>query len=83
MKHYVVLLDWAIDDCCETGISILAVTHTLEEAKEVFAKHIDEERANAESRGWEIYTNEDTDFDSGHFGYYLADHIHLYIEEVN
>ena len=82
MKHYVLVLDWAKDDSGEQGVSILAVAHSLPEAKKAFAEHIDEERAYADNSNWEVYTETDTDFNAGNDGYYNCDHTHLYIEEV-
>ena len=81
MKHYVILCDWAVDNMCESGIDIIAVTHTLEEAKEIFAKNVVEEKRYAEENGWEILTDTDTEFDAGHFGYWAAEHTRLYIQE--
>ena len=80
MKHYVVLVDYSIDAVCEYGVDIIAVTHTLEEAKAVFANHINEEKENAS--GWEVYTDTDVDFDAGENGYYKDNHLRLYIQEV-
>lgn len=83
MKHYVILCDWAVDHMCESGVDITAVTHTLEEAKEIFAKAVVDEKQYAEENGWEIFTDDDTEFDAGQFGYYAAEHSHFYIQEVN
>ena len=82
MKHYVVVLDWAKDDSGEQGVSILGVAHTLPEAKKIFAEHIDEERGYADNACWEVYADDDTNFQAGEDGYYNNDHTHLYIEEV-
>lgn len=82
MTHYVVLCDWAADRTCESGVDINAVTHTLGLAKAIFAKEVVEQRRYAEENGWDILTDTDTEFDAGHFGYYNAEHTHLYIQEV-
>lgn len=83
MKHYVVLCDWSVDRSCESGVDIKAVAHTLEEAKEIFAEEVANEKQYAEENGWDVLTDTDTEFDAGHFGYFNAEHTHLYIEEVN
>lgn len=81
MKHYVVALDWAAND--ERGVEILGVGDTYEEAKEIFNKHIVEERQNAEDEGYEIVTDTESEFDAGVMGYWNEDHATLYIKEVN
>lgn len=82
MKHYVVICDWAVDTMGESGVSITAVTHTLDEAKEVFAKAVVDDKKYAEENGWEIFTDTDEEFDAGEEGFYAAEHTHFYIEEV-
>lgn len=82
MKHYVVLCDWAVDQMGESGVSITGVAHTLEEAKEIFAKAVIDEKKYAEENGWEIFEDTDICFDAGEEGFYVAEHAHFYIEEV-
>lgn len=82
MKHYIVLCDWAVDKMGESGVSITGVAHTLEEAKEIFAKAVVDEKKYAEEHGWEIWADTDTCFDAGEEGFYAAEHAHFYIEEV-
>ena len=81
--HYVILLDWATDSMSESGVKVVAVTHTLDEAKCIFAKQVSDEKQYASEHGYEIYTDTDTDFDAGEEGFYAAEHAHLYIETVN
>ena len=81
-KHYVVLCDWAVDHMGESGVTISSVAHTLEEAKETFARVIRDEKHYAEEHGWVIYADTDTEFDAGEEGYYAAEHTHFYIQEV-
>lgn len=83
MKHYVVLCDWAVDHMSESGIEITAVAHSLEEAKEIFAKAVVDEKKYAEENGWKIFTDTDVEFDAGEEGYYAAEHARFYIQEVN
>lgn len=80
MKHYVVLCDWAINDT--EGVSITAVAHSLEEAKEIFAEKVVDEKKYAEDNCWEIFENTDIEFDAGEEGYYATEHAHFYIQEV-
>lgn len=82
MTHYVVLCDWAVDHSSDSGIEFHGITHTLEEAKEIFAEAVLNEKEYANENGWDILTDTDTEFDAGHFGYYNAEHTHLYIQEV-
>ena len=80
MKHYVILCDWAANDA--EDVSITAVAHTLEEAKEIFAKAVVDEKKYAEENGWEIFEDSDIEFDAGESGFYAAEHAHFYIVEV-
>lgn len=82
MKHYVILFDWAVDNTCESGIEVVAVAHTLEEAKAIFAERIADEKKYAKENGYEIFADTDSDFDAGESGYYAAEHAHFYIQEV-
>ena len=80
MKHYIVINDWSNEYEC--GVTIIAVAHSLEEAKESFNECIAEEKAYVEDKGWTIYEDSDVDFDAGEEGYYAANHTRLYIQEV-
>ena len=82
MKHYVILCDSAVYGMGYDETHTIAVTHTLEEAKEVFAKAVVEDKQYAEEHGWEIFTDTDQEFDTGEEGFYAAEHTHFYIEEV-
>ena len=82
MKHYVVLCDWAVDHLCEFGVSIIGVAHSIEEAKEIFAKAVVNERKYAEENNWTVYEDSDVCFDAGEDGFYATEHARLYIEEV-
>ena len=79
-SHYVIVLDWAENDA--EGVDIIAVKHTIEEAKEVFNEKLAEEKAYAIEREYEIYDETDTSFDAGESGYYAASHTTLYIQGV-
>ena len=82
MKHYVVLCDWAVDHLCDSGVNITGVAHSLEEAKEIFAKAIVDEKKYAKENNWTIYEDTDMCFDAGEDGYYASEHTHFYIQEV-
>ena len=83
MKHYVIVLDWAVDHgTTANGVEIIAVVHTPKEAKEIFADKVADEKAYAEANGWEIFADSDVEFDAGEDGYYAAEHAHFYIQEV-
>ena len=79
--HYVVILDWATEDC--EAVDILAVKHNLEEAKKVFDEALVKERAYAEEHSFEIFEDIDTLFGAGEAGYWSTNHTKLYIQAVN
>lgn len=80
MTHYVVILDWAGNDA--EGVNILGVTHTLEEAKVIFAENITKEKEIAEQAGFEVETDTDVEFEAYESGYYAVAHTRLYIQGV-
>lgn len=80
MKHYVVLCDWAMNDA--EGVDITGVAHSLEEAKEIFAKAVVDEKKYAEDNNWVIFQDIDVEFDAGEEGYYAAEHARFYIQGV-
>ena len=80
MKHYVVVHDWANE--YEGGVTILGVTHSLEEAKEIFNAELVYEKQYAEEHGFTIYDDCETVFDAGEEGYYKNNHTNLYIQLV-
>ena len=82
MKHYVILCDWAVENQGAQGINVSGVAHSLNEAKEIFAKAVVDEKKYAEENGWKIYVDSDVEFDAGEDGYYASEHAHFYIEEV-
>lgn len=82
MKHFVILADIAVDNMGYDETHVVAVTHSLEEAKVIFAEKIADEKKYAENNGWEIYVDTDEEFDAGEDGFYAAEHAHFYIEEV-
>jgi hypothetical protein len=79
-KHYVIINDWSSQ--YENGVSILGVAHSLEEAKEIFNQYVAEEKQYAEEHEFEIYNNDDEDFDAGEDGYYVSNHTRVYIQGV-
>lgn len=80
MKHFIVINDWAND--YENGASILGVTHSMEEAKEIFKQNYMDEKNYAEEHNFTIYEDSDVDFDAGEDGYYVSNHTHLFIKMV-
>ena len=64
------------------GVNITGVAHSLEEAKEIFAKAVVDEKAYAKEHNWHIYEDSDVCFDAGEEGFYNAEHTRFYIEEV-
>lgn len=80
MKHFVIVRHWACNDI--QGFDILAVTHTIESAKEVFEKYLIDERQLAEDSDYTVYEDNETTFDAGIDGFYNDNHIILSIEEI-
>ncbi len=80
MKHYVIMLDWATND--ERAVDIIAVVHSLEEAKIILAKIKEEELKFAKEHEYMIETNSDECFEAWEDGYYHSDHTNLYIQGV-
>lgn len=80
--HYVIINEWELDDQCEAGVEVKGVYHTKEEAVAAFSELVQEERDLADSRGWDVYEDEDSRFDAGVTGFYANEHTILYIAEV-
>jgi glycerate-2-kinase len=80
MTHYVVVLNWATEG--DNGSNVLGVTHTIDEAQEVFNETLKDEKALAENNGWKIYEESNDVFDAGEDGYYRDNYTKLYIQEV-
>ena len=80
MKHYVIVNDWANE--YESGTNVLGVTHSLEEAKEIFNTYVDNEREYARENNWEIFEDTDTVFESGKNWHYASNHSKMFIVEV-
>ena len=83
MIHYVILCDSAVDRMGYDETHVIAVTHTLEEAKKILIEKSLEDKKHAFEHGWVIHVDNDEEFDAGEDGYYAAEHTHFYIETVN
>lgn len=79
-NHYVVVLDWAVED--DEAVTILGVVHTLEDAKKIFNENLPEQKGYTEEYGYEVYTDTDTRYEAGVSGYWRTEHTALYIEGV-
>jgi hypothetical protein len=80
MKHYVVVLDWAVET--DEAVTILGVTHTLEEAKQIFNEYLPEQKGYTEEYGYEVYADDDMTYEAGVSGEWRIEHTALYIKEV-
>ena len=80
MKHYVVVLDWAVES--EEAVSILGVTHSYKEALEIFNENLQEQKSYTEQYGYTVYTNSEGCYEAGIEGSWRMEHTSLYIEEV-
>ena len=80
MQHFVIVHEWTSE--YENGVEILGVTHSMDEAKEIFNAKLAEEQQYASEHGYTVYDACETDFDAGEDGYYSQNHTNLYIQEV-
>ena len=81
MKHFVVLNDWAFDG--ESDIEVVAVRHSLEEAKEALAERKQEELDFASTENLTIGSDEETEFEAYREGAYIDCFTYLWIKEVD
>ena len=81
MKHYAVILDWASDG--ERDVSVKAITHTIEEAKVIFAELVDYEKNIAKENHYDVIEDDtDSEFYAYEEGWESLEHTRLYIKEV-
>ena len=80
MKHFVVLNDWAFDG--ESDLEVVAVCHSIEEAKEALADRKQEELDFASTENLTIGSDEDTEFEAYREGAYMDCFTYLWIQEV-
>jgi hypothetical protein len=76
MKHYVVLLYWVSKEGGD--VDIIGVTHSIDEAKEIFNKNVEFERKYVEDHLYDIYKDIDVMFSAGNEDSYIK----LYIQGV-
>ena len=79
-NHYVVVLDWAVED--DEAVTILGVTHTLEDAKKIFNEYLPEQKGYTEEYGYEVYEDTDVRYEAGVSGHWRTEHVALYIQGV-
>lgn len=80
-NHYVIVLDWAIED--DEAVEILGVTHTFEDAKKIFNENLPEQKGYAEEYGYEVYADTEVQYEAGINGEWRMEHTSLYIQGVN
>ena len=80
MTHYVVVLDWAVED--DEAVSILGVAHTLEEAKKIFNDNLPEQKGYTEQYGYKVYEDTEVRYEAGVSGHWRTEHVALYIQGV-
>jgi hypothetical protein len=78
-EHYVVLEEWGTEG---SGVSILGVTHSMEEAKQIFNANINEEREFAKNNEYTIYEDSEVIFNAGENGLDNTNQVSLYIQRV-
>ena len=77
---YILMHEWTRDDVSENRI--LGVYLTEKAAKKAFAKHRKSEKKFADTEGYTISTDTDSEFESYVPGFYDQDHTVLYIKEM-
>ena len=80
MKHFLIINEWASEN--ESYFDIIAIAHSLEEAKEIFATKLEDEKEYAKEQEYEVFEESDVIFDAGEPDYYLGRHTKLYIQMV-
>lgn len=81
MNHYVVIFDFVLDSM-EGSTDILGVTHTFEEAKEIFDKNVQSEKEYAQEHEWTVWENNESCFDASPNGRWCESHTRLWIQGV-
>lgn len=79
-SHYVVVLDWAVED--DESVIILGVAHTLDDAKKIFNENLPEQKGYTEEYGYEVYEDTDVKYEAGVSGHWRTEHTALYIQGV-
>lgn len=80
MKHYAIILDWASDG--ERDVATKAVTHTIEEAKALFAEFVCDEKNIANENNYYVEEDTDCEFYAFEMGWEAVEHTRMYIQEV-
>lgn len=81
IKHYVCLHEW-VEDNNVSYCGVIAVKHSLLDAKEAIRPTIREEMDRAVEKEYIIFNNSDTVFDAGEEGRYIENHCKVWIEEI-
>lgn len=79
MKHYVVLCEYCVDG--ESGVDVIGVRHTKEEAQALFKDQIPVTRKEAQSNYYDEIEEYEAGFVTFKSGNYCLDHIVLFIEK--
>jgi hypothetical protein len=83
MTHYVVIHDWACYN--ESGIDVLGVTHSYQEAESIVGAHLAAEKKHAEANYHDaiIETDNESYLEAYEDGYYNDNHTLIEIREVS
>ena len=81
--HYIIINEWANDANCECGVRIMGIAHSDAAAQKIFDACVQKLKDIAGENGWTIYSDTDTEFDSGESGFYMGNHERLYIEMIS
>lgn len=87
MTHFVVVYNYAVTGLSPSGIlardtHIVAITHTLEEAKALLSEASTDEKQYAQENKWDILVDTEVEFKAGEPGNHANEYTHYYIKEV-
>ena len=80
-SHYVVVLDWALEN--DSEVEIRGVAHTLDDAEIIFDRLVKGEKRLAAENKYTIEEDTKHVFSAGIMGSWRDNHIELYIQGVN
>lgn len=80
-KHYAIVMEWSSCDGRDEGNQVLAVSHTMRGAKQIFKTAASDCRRHAIERNWDIVADNTTEFFARSNGY-AVDYTCLSIKEV-
>ena len=78
-KIYLLIQDYVVDSNAELKISAYK---TIKGAKTALKDAVKESKPTDKENGFEVYTDKSTEYEAYIEGYYIDNHTHIYIKEV-